>query len=136
MVYTACIDEQVTNDRNPEASKHHKCSNTFEQLDLAKKFVIDYLIHIIEEGLRINFYGLDFSKSEFVPLFERDKYNNWRLKDRHRDDLNGVSMLYNALYLPSFHQRVVTWTIESDDPNEATEYNLDEFTDDSDLPLT
>ncbi len=119
MVFFASIDEQITNDRNPEQSRHHRCANQFEDLSLAKKFVIDYLVHIIEEGLRKNFYEMDFSKSEFVPLFEKDEYNQWRLKSRHRNDLEGVSMLYNALYLPGYHGRIVTWSISSDDPNEG-----------------
>ena len=121
MVFYATILEQRTNDKDPERSKTWKIDKEFEDLSLAKKYIIDFLVHVMEEGLRQNFYNLDFSKSEFCALFEMDKFGFWRVLNRHKNDIDGIGMLYNALYLPGYHTRMVSYTISSDDVEDAND---------------
>lgn len=117
MVYTALIKE-YDRDFEGRGEKHYKIVRDFNDKSMAMKYIIDFLVHIMEEGIASN--KVDLEGTDYRKLFER-KDGRYVLLDRCKGDLTDVGMLCNMFYMCSFHNRIVQWELLTDDPREATE---------------
>jgi hypothetical protein len=117
MVYTAVLSEVDRRNEDPDRPRNFHIQRDFDDMALAQKFVVDYLVHIIEEGLREN--KVDLKDTEFEPLFYGE-VGTYRVRDKFKGDVMRISLMYNALFVAGWHNRIVAWEVQTDDPTEAT----------------